>query len=607
MGLIPGYENDIFISYAQADNQPPLKGKQGWVDFFEELLRSQLNERLGEEVTIFRDPQLRRFGEFPEQLLQSLKDSAVLVCVLSPRYLKSDWCMWELQQFCENGGKGRIIKVVKTALDDHEQPPQIKDVLDNRFYRVDARSRQSTHLTPVVNPDHLPEFFEKVEVIAQHIVELLKKLRQSQRQTTTSAQTTETPKIEAPAEKKQAAAPKQRPRPVQPAQESKPLFRLPFKSAIKVKPAWLALSGAALLVAWLGVLGYRAWNINQSAAPNEPLKPSPTGVPKVARQDVADVTAQSSPKPSPTSLPKVTPSLPTFEFETAIVDSKGAIIKRQKKQARYFKDVINNVSLEMVELPGGTFMMGTAESEKAEIIKEYSRFGSFGSDARKWVGWQQPQHEVTLKPFSMGKYEVTQAQWRAVAKLPKVGSEELKTDPATFKGDNLPVETVSWYEAQEFCRRLSRATGREYRLPSEAEWEYAARAGTTTAFAFGPTITSAIVNYDGNYPYGSAPKGRYRDKTVPVGSLGFANALGLFDMHGNVWEWCEDVWHDGYGGAPTDGSVWSDSGDQSRRVLRGGSWYGNSWVCRSAYRYDNGPGIPYTYSGFRVVVSARTP
>src|SRR5262249_40887840 len=162
-------------------------------------------------------------------------------------------------------------------------------------------------------------------------------------------------------------------------------------------------------------------------------------------------------------------------------------------------------------------------------------------------------------------------------------------------------EHVSWEEAVEFCNRLEKKTGKPYRLPSEAEWEYAARAGTTTPFAFGPTITPKIVNYDGNYPYGSTPKGPYRQKTVKVGSLGAANAFGLYDMHGNVWEWCEDVCHDDYEGAPSDGSAWLSGGYSSCRIRRGGSWLDNGRRCRSALRLRDGGGDRDSYDGFRVV------
>jgi formylglycine-generating enzyme required for sulfatase activity len=162
---------------------------------------------------------------------------------------------------------------------------------------------------------------------------------------------------------------------------------------------------------------------------------------------------------------------------------------------------------------------------------------------------------VTVGSFYIGKFEVTQRQWRAVALMPKV-NRDLNTNPSQFAGDDLPVEQVSWDDAMEFCARLSRATGRSYRLPSEAEWEYACRAGTTTAFSFGETITAGVENYNGNYPWRDAVKGAYREKTVAVGSLGVPNGFGLYDMHGNVGEWCMDNWHENYSGAPGDGSVW---------------------------------------------------
>lgn len=221
------------------------------------------------------------------------------------------------------------------------------------------------------------------------------------------------------------------------------------------------------------------------------------------------------------------------------------------------------------------------------------------------VSDEEPQHRVNVPSFWMGKFEVTQKQWLAV-----MGN--LPADPG-FRDDDLPVENVSWNDTREFLSTLNRKLGLQskgrqyqYRLPSEAEWEYAARAGTDTAFAFGETITPQIVNYDGNYPYASAPKGSYRSKTVVVGSLGVTNAFGLFDMHGNVWEWCEDVYHGDYNGAPTDGSVWLSGGDSGSRLLRGGSWNRDGRSCRSANRVRGAPGGRINNFGFRVVVSART-
>jgi formylglycine-generating enzyme required for sulfatase activity len=248
----------------------------------------------------------------------------------------------------------------------------------------------------------------------------------------------------------------------------------------------------------------------------------------------------------------------------------------------FTEDLGNGVTLEMVAIPGGTFLMGSPESEPERAEDE------------------GPQHIVTIQPFFMGKFPVTQAQWQAVARLPKVNID-LAPEPSRFKGVNRPVERVSWYEAVEFCARLSKATGREYRLPSEAEWEYACRAGTTTPFHFGETISPELANYDANYTYASGSKGIYRGQTTEVGSFS-ANAFGLYDMHGNVREWCADHRHENYHGAPTDGSAWLSEDENHSRLMRGGSWNNNPQNCRSAYRNYNRPGARNnSYVGFRVV------
>jgi formylglycine-generating enzyme required for sulfatase activity len=176
------------------------------------------------------------------------------------------------------------------------------------------------------------------------------------------------------------------------------------------------------------------------------------------------------------------------------------------------------------------------------------------------------------------------------------------------------VEKISWLDAIEFCDRLSQLTGRLYRLPSEAEWEYACRAGTTTPFHFGETITTDLANYDGtddpdgkwSGSYGIGTKGIYRQETTPVGSFGVANAFGLYDMHGNVWEWCMDHWHENYEGAPVDGSAWigPSASEHASRLLRGGSWSNNPRSCRSAFRSRSNAVNWYDLDGFRVACSA---
>jgi formylglycine-generating enzyme required for sulfatase activity len=231
------------------------------------------------------------------------------------------------------------------------------------------------------------------------------------------------------------------------------------------------------------------------------------------------------------------------------------------------EDLRDGVILELVKLPGGQFMMGASPND------------SDASDDEK------PQHLVKLKAFGMGKYPITQAQYEAV----------MGKNPSQFS-DNLnnPVEYVSWHDAQEFCQKLSRATGKNYRLPSEAEWEYACRAGTTTRYYFGDDA-----NQLGDYAWFIENSNK---TTHPVGQKR-PNGWGLYDMHGNVWEWCEDDCHDNYQGAPTDGSVWMQR-DSSSKILRGGSCFSLSWHCRSSYRDWYGPDYRYHFFGVRVVVSS---
>ena len=286
------------------------------------------------------------------------------------------------------------------------------------------------------------------------------------------------------------------------------------------------------------------------------------------------------------STSSVPPSMREFEFETVKLDSRGSVTNKSKGKAKsYTEDLGNGVTIEMVEIPGGTFTMGSPDNEKDRSSDE------------------GPQHQVTVQTFYMSKFEVTQAQWRAIAALPK-DQTELNSDPSRFKGDRLPVESVSWEDAMEFCTRLSRKTGATYRLPTEAEWEYACRAGTETPFAYGETITPEWVNYDGNYPYQSAPKGAYRESTVDVGSLGVANGFGLYDMHGNVWEWCMDWYSENYYRESTSDDP-TGPGTGSSRVLRGGSWYSYAQFCRSANRSRYAPTLRSFTLGFRLMRTLR--
>ena len=266
----------------------------------------------------------------------------------------------------------------------------------------------------------------------------------------------------------------------------------------------------------------------------------------------------------------------TIESSTAVVQT-------------FSEDLGDGIFLDLVLIPPGQFLMGSPPDEL---------------DRRDSEG---PQHEVTIaKPFLMGQCPVTQAQWARVAKMKQV-KRSIDLQPSRFKGDDRPVEQVSWLDAEEFCLRLSVHTKRTYRLPSESEWEYACRAGTTTAFHFGETIDTELANYDANVnPYGRGEKGKDRGKTTPIKTFP-ANSFGLYDMHGNVWEWCLDAWHSNYEGAPIDGSARTDASNDSGsrlKIMRGGSWIIGPRYCRSAYRDWRSADGRNSYFGFRVVYSS---
>jgi formylglycine-generating enzyme required for sulfatase activity len=343
---------------------------------------------------------------------------------------------------------------------------------------------------------------------------------------------------------------------------------------------------------WIRVLGASRGDLDAIEA-----------IKRIARRQSQSSSIPTAPEPvrqsegnrSSTPKPSQENGLKVFNFEIVEVNAKGEQIKKESKQSQYFsQDLGNDITLEMVAIPGGTFTMGTEDEEIERLVKKFDW---------QYFSREKPQHQVTLPSFYMGKYPITQAQWQAIAATAKIDID-LETNPSNFTGNELPVERVTWYQATEFCKRLSRETKQEYRLPSEAEWEYACRAGTTTPFYFGETITGKLANYDASNTYADEPKGEYRKETTPVGQFP-PNAFGLYDMHGNVWEWCADTWHDNYDGAPRDGSVWTKNGNDNRSPLRGGSWYDYPIFCRSAYRdISDRRDVIGSNLGFRVVCGA---
>jgi formylglycine-generating enzyme required for sulfatase activity len=258
-----------------------------------------------------------------------------------------------------------------------------------------------------------------------------------------------------------------------------------------------------------------------------------------------------------------------FTDEVVTVDETGKELQRAKVINQGYRQILSKkTSLEMVAIPGGQCLMGAPRNEEG------------------WQLSQGPQHLVTIASFLMGRYPITQAQWREVAKLDPV-TIELNPYPAYFEGQDRPIEQITWWEAVEFCDRLSQLTGSRYRLPREAEWEYACRAHTITPFHVGVTLSTDLANYSGidweyagkicsRGSYGQGSLGIDRRATTPIGMFEIANPFGLYDLHGNVREWCADNWRDSY----NEGTI----EDKDRRVLRGGSWNGGPRQCRSAYR-----------------------
>ena len=265
----------------------------------------------------------------------------------------------------------------------------------------------------------------------------------------------------------------------------------------------------------------------------------------------------------------------TVEFETPTL--KDNVIRTTRKSARYFVETLDqDTSIEMIHVPGGSFIMGESDLEQ---------YGGM------------PQHSVTLPAFHLGRFAVTQKQWKAI----------MHHNLSANKGEDLPVENVSWHDATEFCRRLSRLTGRNYRLPSEAEWEYACRAGTTTAYSFGDEITTQLANYwdmSGDIYSSMDETGPINVvlATVPVGSF-YPNAFGLYNMHGNVYELCQDKYFQQEADTVSSGIDSYDREQAIAVVIKGGSCDYYAYNCRSAYRSDTLPSYRYGGTGFRLACS----
>ncbi|MFM7238149.1 MAG: SUMF1/EgtB/PvdO family nonheme iron enzyme [Cyanobium sp.] len=363
--------------------------------------------------------------------------------------------------------------------------------------------------------------------------------------------------------------------------------------------------------------------VGATPAESRPLSPQP-GSPQAT--EMPPQTPAASPQPldlpqaqRPAQLASNGLPTETHELETARLRRQGEGWRLERRTLRVEQALVElakGINLPLLWIPGGEFVMGSPPDEL---------------EREKCEG---PQHRVRLAGFWLGQTPVTQAQWRAVARLvPPLGQRwqrQLSANPSYFQPEGeknapdkrfallpgesnteqRPVEQVSWHDAMEFCRRvdslLPDGSGLRCTLPSEAQWEYACRAGESTPFSCGETITPELANYNGVHTYADGPKGEYRKQTTPVGIFP-ANGWGLHDMHGNVWEWCLDHWHETHDDAPFDGRAWidpaakdSEAENNQLRLLRGGSWFNGPGLCRSAYRSNLLPDGRSISGGFRV-------
>ena len=290
-------------------------------------------------------------------------------------------------------------------------------------------------------------------------------------------------------------------------------------------------------------------------------------------------------------------SLPTAGVQSVILDNQDSAAdsrqsastsqpppasRRSPRYTNYQQLLPGDVVLDMIAIPSGSFLMGTATEEIEKISRLETWFKLW--DVARWLRPEMPQHRVNLASLCMSKTPITQEQWQAV----------MDTNPSYFSGVSRPVESVSWWDAQAFCDRLRQLTGKGYRLPTEAEWEYACRAGTQTLYSFG-NRKYPLRNYAW-YTWNA------QQKTQPVGQKQ-PNPWNFHDLHGLVWEWCADHWHENYNGAPTDGRAWMKPGHASKRTVRGGCWYSLADDCRCTYLFFYDASLLYHSVGLRIVMS----
>jgi formylglycine-generating enzyme required for sulfatase activity len=575
----------VFISYSHAD--------RGWVERIRQVMAPLLMQQ-GKDLQLWDDSQIEPGDRWLEEIEAALANARVALLLVSVEFLASEFVMGQevpaLLRAAEADGVRVLWVPLSASLVRHTAihayqallpPEQALDALDP--------SQQRQALVRIAEAVH--KAVEQAEAQAQR-QELERRQEQQRRERQASAaaqrqQAWEEARQRQTKQRAAQAAERQR-RQQEAAAERQRLLddraerrRLLIDRAMGPLRAWRGGLQGSLSRRQVLVAG--AWSLAGIAASQFAQR---LGQPAAHRQK----------PPTPTPTPRTRPAANLQGPQSLRLsqgwlegEAKGWPLRRRPIEVQAYSEILaTGVTLRMIAIRAGDFIMGSPAHEALRQEDE------------------GPQHRVTLEGFLLGQTPITQAQWRQVASWPPAG-RALNADPSAFKGADRPVERVSWEEAMEFCRRLSRDTGRSYTLPSEAQWEYACRAGSTTPFAFGETLATELANYDGRdtYPsgrgsYGNGPKGLNRGQTTPVGMFP-PNAWGLQDMHGNVREWCLDFWHDSYAGAPADGTAWVSGGEQDQRLLRGGSWYDGPGFCRSAYRFLNRPGYANGGVGFRVV------
>jgi formylglycine-generating enzyme required for sulfatase activity len=572
----------VFISYSHAD--------RAWLERIRQVMAPLLMQQ-GKALQLWDDSQIEPGDRWLEEIETALANARVALLLVSAEFLASEFVMGREVPALLRAAEAEGVRVLwvplsaslvrHTAIHAYQAllpPEQALDALDPPQQRLAlVRIAEAVH-----------KALEQAEEQAKR-QELERRQEQQRRERQASAaaqrQQAEEEARQQQTEQRAAQAAERQRRQQEAAAERQRLLdaraerrRLLIDRAMGPLRAWRgglqgSLSRRQVLVAGAGSLAgiaasQFAQRLGQPAAHRqEPPTPTPRIRPPANLQG-----------PQPLRL-----SQGWLEGE-----AKGWPLRRRPIEVQAYSEILaTGVALRLIAIRGGEFIMGSPFHEPERGYAE------------------GPQHRVKLEGFLLGQTPITQAQWREVASWPPAG-RALNADPSRFKGADRPVERVSWEEAIEFCRRLSRDTGRSYTLPSEAQWEYACRAGTTTPFAFGETLATELANYNGSYSYANGPKGLNRGQTTPVGMFP-PNAWGLQDMHGNVWEWCLDSWHDRYEGAPADGTAWVSGGDQDRRLLRGGSWFNFPRYCRSAYRTHFQPVYASIDVGFRVCCLPQGP